>query len=111
MSNPCLILEWTDAADWPNPWTGEPVNSMQRQPVTIPVLRRPTVLQPDRETAEAEAKRLARAHPDRLFAVFEAAAVAKVVSVPSHITVAGEVFAQRTSAVLLDLDNEAEIPF
>jgi hypothetical protein len=111
MSNPCLILEWTDAAGWNNPWTGEPVASLQRQPVTIPVLRRPTVLQPDRETAETEAKRLASAHPDKLFAVFEATAVAKTVWVPSHITVAGQVFAQRTSAVLLDLDNEAQIPF
>lgn len=111
MSNPCLILEWSDAADWRNPWTHEPVNGLQRAPVTIPMERRPTVLQPDRETAEAEARRLAKAHPGKLFAVFEATAVAKIVSVPSHITVAGEVFANRTSAVLLDLDNEAEIPF
>lgn len=111
MSNPCLILEWTDAAGWNNHWTGEPVASLHRQPVVIPPVRRPTVLQPDRETAEGEAKRLAKAHPDKLFAVFEAAAVAKIVSVPSHITVAGQVFAQRTSAVLLDLDNEAQIPF
>lgn len=110
MSNPCLILEWSDAGTWVNPWTHEPPR-LERAPVVIPPDHRPTVLQPNREVAEAEAKRLALAHPGKQFAILEAKAVAITSRVPSYVTVGGQVFAQRTAVVLLDLEHEAQIPF
>ncbi len=64
--NPCLILEWSEAYAWPNL-----IGTVKR----IPEPRKPAMLQPDRDTAEAEAKRLAAAHPGRKFAVFEACVV------------------------------------
>jgi hypothetical protein len=77
-SNPCLILEWSDASDWSGLFTGNPQNALRAEPLRIPGARRPAILQPDRATAEAEAKRLAHAHPGKRFAVFEAHVVSEV---------------------------------
>jgi hypothetical protein len=68
------------------------------------------MLQPDRETAEAEAKRLALEHPSKRFAVFEAAVVGLAVDVPSHVTVSGAVWLTRKVAALVEIDD-SEVPF
>lgn len=74
-----------DAPSWPRRHGG----------LVIPEVRRPTILQGDREVADAEALRLAAAHPGRYFAVFEAVRVAYTVKAPTHVTLGGKVFAER----------------
>lgn len=102
MSNPCLILEVSESHTWGEVWDGG-------QP--IPENRRPTMLQPSREKAEAEAIRLSTAHPGKHFAVFEANVLAKTVQLPSHITFGGVVHAHRSEAVLLNVGPDFfEVP-
>lgn len=101
MSNPCLILEWSDSANWA---------SLVATTRRIPEGAQPKMLQPDRATAEAEAERLALRFPTKRFAVFEAAVEARVTTVPSHINLQGEVWASRQVAVLVDIDDE-QVPF
>ena len=115
MSNPCLILEWTDADTWHGMFSGLPANETRSPPAIteprlIPAERQPRMLQPDRETAETEAKRLAAAHPGKRFAVFEALTVGITVDLPSHITVKGDVFQTRKVAALVEIEG-AELPF
>jgi hypothetical protein len=107
--NPCLIVEWSAATDWPT-LTGMQVARIDGSPLRIPVDARPTVMQPSRTIAEQEAKRLAAVHPDKRFAIFEAQAVATGVDVPTHVTVGGHVWASRKVPVLLEIDD-SEIPF
>ena len=108
MSNPCLIHEWSESQEWTNPWTHcAPLNPA---PIKIPAGRGPAVLQPDRRTAEAEAKRLAAAHPGKRFAIFEAVLEARTVEMPTHVTVGGLVFQHRQVPVLLAVDDNL-IPF
>jgi hypothetical protein len=59
-------------------------------PQQIPANKRPTILQCSRETAEAEALRLARAHPTGRFVLFTATDVAVLLDVPTHVNLAGE---------------------
>ena len=107
-SNPCLILEWSDAwSEWPGLFSGQ---VQKAEPLRIPVERRPAILQPDRETAEAEAKRLAAQHPGKHFAVFGAQVVGITVDVPSHITVSGKVWQTHRVPAVLAIDD-SEIPF
>ena len=91
MSNPCLILEWSDAINWTTL-----IGEVRRIP------GQPTMLQPDRATAEAEAQRLASRHPDKRFAIFEACVEARTTEVPSHVTVGGEVWMTRRVPVLVE---------
>ena len=81
--NPCLILELSDAGDWPSLYShlGQ---RLGLDPLRIPEGRKPAMLQPNRAIAEAEAKRLAAIHPGKRFAVFEAHVVATTVEVPSR---------------------------
>jgi len=107
--NPCLILEWSEADQWPA-LLGRVPAALGVTPLHIPPARRPAVIQPDEKTALAEARRLALAHPDKRFAVFEAKVVGMAVSVPSHITVGGEVFQHSTVARIVEIDDSG-IPF
>lgn len=99
----CLIIETSDSENWPSTW----FSSRLRE---LPSNRRPTILQPDRKTADAEAMRLARQHPGKVFAVFEARAVARCVEVPQHVTLGGEVVGRSMMPVLSDIDP-SERPF
>lgn len=109
MSNPCLILEWSDAGSWQvtGTYVGPNLNGTTKK---IPAGGQPTVLQPNREIADAEAKRLAAMHPDKRFAVFEAAVVGMTAELPAYVTVAGEVWSMRRVPVLVEIDD-SQIPF
>lgn len=109
MSNPCLILSWGSAGDWPAHGTGETQRAGDK-PVRIPDSARPLMLQPDRETAEAEALRLAKSNPSQRFAVFEATVEARTFELPSHVTVGGQLFQTRKHAALVEICDDA-IPF
>lgn len=100
MSNPCMILEASDADQW------APFHGCRR----IEAGNRPTVLHPSREIAEAEALRLAQAHPGRLFVVFEAATAGRSLKVPTHITLGGTVVAERWMPGLVQI-GEDDVPF
>lgn len=106
----CLILEVTELQDWPERFKpfGRPLDDAPRG---IPAERRPAVLQPDRETAEREAQRLAAAHPGKRFAIFECNALATTVQIPTHTTVGGQVFQHRQAAVLLAVTENDAVPF
>jgi len=101
MSNPCIIIEISDIDAWPLAHGGGK---------RLPEDNRPTVLQPDRDTAEKEAKRLARISPNKRFCILEAQVVATTIEVPSHITVSGNVWNTRREAVLVEI-NDGEVPF
>jgi len=113
MTNPCLIVECSEADTWPNLYTGEPPRSSTNPgPLRIPENRKPTMLQPDRETAEEEARRLAAAKGgDRVFVVFEAAAAVRMVTIPTHTTLGGKTTGERRVAQVLDLGEDDGIPF
>lgn len=110
--NPCMIVEVSDANDWGAAFPPDrgAVQVFGLRPVAIPNERRPSVLQPNRQVAEEEAKRLAERHPGRRFMVFEARSAGVAVDVPSHTTVSGKVFLSRKMAVVVDLDDD-EVPF
>lgn len=102
-SIPCLILDVTDAMDQA---PGRPTGCE-----LIPSEKRPTVLQPDRETADREVVRLARMNPGRRFAVFEACAMGITIDVPTHISITGEVILTGKQAVLVRVDEDDGVPF
>lgn len=109
--NPCLILEWSEADQWPGLF-GAVSSVLAAKPLRVPDARRPAVLQPNREIAEREAKRLAERHPGRHFAVFEAQMVATTVEIPTHTTVGGKVWASRKVPALLTVeDDDVALPF
>lgn len=109
---PCLIVECSEAHEWPGLRSSEVMQRLKNnEPQRIPQKRRPAVLQPDRATAETEAKRLAQAHPGKRFVIFEAAAAAQTVEVPTHTTVSGQAWGARRVAVLLDIGEDDGIPF
>ena len=95
MSNPCMVLDVTEHTDW------APFLGCRR----IPEDCRPTVLHPSREVAEQEALRLASAHPERLFAILEVVSATRTVKVPTHITLGGQVFAERNLAQLMQVGD------
>lgn len=108
--NPCLILEWSDAEEWLPLFGSEKDKFLGTVPVRIPAGRSPAVVQPNRTVAEAEAKRLAAAHPGKRFAIFEALLVGMTADVPSHVTVSGDVWLTRRVPVLVDIDD-SQVPF
>ena len=110
---PCLIVECSQAEAWPALATGEPLRVAGAGPVRIPQDRRAAVLQPDRDTAEREAKRLAdRAGPGRIFVIFEAVAAARLVAVHSHTTLGGKLTGEQLLPRVLDLGEDGgDIPF
>ena len=106
-----MILEVSDEPHWP---VHPPALCPAGRPRLIPVNRRPTVLQPDRVTAERECLRLAREHPGARFVVFEAVAAGVTVKVPTHTTLGGKVVAERGMPTLVQFksdDDPDEIPF
>lgn len=70
------------------------------------------MLHPSREVAEQEALRLAGAHPERMFAVLEVVTATRAVKVPAHVTLGGQVFAERSLTRLMQVsDGRDDIPF
>ena len=62
--------------------------------------------------AEQEALRLASAHPERLFAILEVVSATRTVKVSTHITLGGQVFAERNLARLMQVgDGPDDVPF
>lgn len=109
---PCLIVECSDADTWPALATGEPLRVAGAGPVRIPLGRQPAVLQPDLETAEREAQRLASTKGSgKVFVIFQAVAAARMVTVPTHTTLGGKTTGERLVAKLLDLGEDDGIPF
>lgn len=100
MSGPCLILELSNSGDW------QPRHGCR----VIPDIRRPTVLHPSREIAEAEALKLIASNPGRCFVIFEANQAAVSVEVPTHITLGGKVVAKRDMPTLVNY-GEDDLPF
>lgn len=109
---PCLIVDCTDSHEWLGLFTsvagGRPLHP---EPLRVPADKKPTMLQPDRKTGEAELQRLALAHPGRRFVLFEAALAGQTVKVPTHTTISGKPWGERTIAVMLSIGNDDGIPF
>lgn len=89
----CVVVDVTDFDQWPTHYGS----------TVIAVGKRPTVIQPDRETAEREAVRLAQANPGHRFAVFTFAGVVETTTVPTHITLGGKVVSTTTKPVWTEL--------
>lgn len=100
MSNPCLLLDVTLIDSWPQRHGGH----------AIPEIRRPSLLQPNREIAEAEALRLNKAHPGHHFVVFEAKSMSRTVKVPTHVSITGQVLLEGNLPQLVAIDD-TDIPF
>lgn len=109
---PCLILECSDADTWPSLFTGEPPRPGFSSPVRIPQGRQPAILQPSLEVAEEEAKRLAaKKGPGKVFVILQAVAAARLVIVPTHTTLGGQLTGERLVPKVLDLGEDDGIPF
>lgn len=103
-----LIVDLTEVEQLPPLFSTQHVSG----PKVIPDRRRPSVLQPDLETAEQEALRLARSHPERRFVVFQAVQVATTVKVASHVTLGGKTVYETQAARLMKVvDSDEEVPF
>lgn len=89
----CVILDVTDADEWKQRTLGYYLETDRPTLPLIPEGKRPTVMQPDRDTAEREASRLCRRFPGRRFAVLELAGVVQAKEVPTHVTLGGAVVA------------------
>ncbi|HEY0200654.1 MAG TPA: hypothetical protein VGC24_03070 [Burkholderiaceae bacterium] len=100
MSNPCLLLEVSDADQW-EPWRGGK---------RLPLGHGPTQLHPTREIAESEALRLAKRNPGKRFAVLECKSITTKVKITTHVTLAGRVVIESDCHVLSEVDED-EIPF
>ena len=100
MSNPCLILDVTLIANWPQRHGGH----------QIPDVRRPSLLQPSREIAEAEALRLNKSNPGHHFVVFESISMARTIKVPTHVSISGQVLFEGNLPQLVAIDD-GDIPF
>lgn len=97
-----MVLDVTEHGQW------APFRGCHR----IPDDCRPTVLHPSMEVAEQEALRLASAHPERMFAILEVVTATRTVKVPTHVTLGGQVFADRNLARLMQVgDGPDDVPF
>ncbi len=102
-----LILEMSDHEHW-----GNPAHLIGKTaPSVIPAGRRPTMLQVDRETAEREAVRLAKAHPGGRFVVFAPVSVGLTTDVPTHVNIDGKVICSRKVPAIAEIHDPDEIPF
>ncbi len=98
----CVIIEMEGAHDWPETFAF----------TIIPADKRPTALQPNREAADQEAKRLAERNPCRRFVVLEAVAVGMQISIPTHVSIEGKTLISGTIPALMALgDADDKIPF
>lgn len=101
-----LIIDGADMDNWQRHHAGG---------LLIPVNKRPTVMQADRERAEREALRLCREHMGGLFVVFAPVALAKRVPEASHVNLKGEILRTSNVARLLTIgepgDEDGDIPF
>lgn len=80
----------------------------------VPDGKRPTVLQPDRKTAEDECLRLARYHADGLFVLFAPVAIARRVPECTHVNLRGEPVRHTNVVRLLTIaggPEDLELPF
>lgn len=102
-----LILEMSDREHWGNP--DHLIGSTA--PSIIPIGRRPTMLQVDRDTAEREAKRLASMHPGGRFVVFAPVCAGITAEVPTHVNIDGKVITTRKVATIAEIPDPNEIPF
>lgn len=91
----CIII---NVSDMHVNWSPGPADSQR-----IPVGDRPTVVQPTREAADAEAKRLAAADPSSSYVVFEAQAVTQLVEIATRKV--------PTLASIADMPSGDDIPF
>lgn len=109
---PCLIVDCTESHEWPGLFSGVAGGRpLHPEPLRMDPAKRPSILQPDRKTGEAELQRLALAHPGRRFVLFEAAVAATTTKVSIHTTVNGQLWGERSIAVLLDIGEDDGIPF
>lgn len=99
-----LILEVSSLDNWQGHHSG-------RENRIIPLRYRPTVLQAERPSAEAEMVRLQRVHPGCRFVAFEAVAVSTLVEVPTHVTLGGQVVGIQRQVRIVDLGVDDGIPF
>jgi hypothetical protein len=106
---PYLILEVHDSHEWPEIFRQDVARADFSQ--KIPPGRGPTVLHCSRGIAEREALRLAKAHPGKVFALFEPVAAGVSSTVPTHVTIGGQVVQSRTEAHLADIADPDDIPF
>ena len=90
-----VILDVTEYDTWSKHFGGG---------VVAPLVKRPSVVQPDRESAEREAVRLAQAHPGHRFAVFTLVGIVQTKEVPTHITLGGKTVAATTKPVWQERD-------
>ena len=102
-----LILEVSDVDEWPKRYIGPTIR--------IPENRRPTMLQPSEDIAVEEARRLAREHPGKRFAVFRPFIIAACERVPTHVTLGGQVVKDAATVRLMDIaeapPESDDIPF
>lgn len=96
----CLIVDVTDLDDYPDHFGGGHC---------LPLRWRPTVVQAGRATADREALRLAKAHPDRRFFVFEAVAAGLTIKVPTHVSISGRVLVEGSTAALVQIGESTPI--
>ena len=97
-----LILDGADVDLWQRHHSGG---------LLIPAGKRPTVLQANRERAEAEALRLGTQHPG-LFVIFAPVAMAKRVPVATHVNIRGDVLHTANTLRLLPIgDPLDDVPF
>jgi len=111
---PCLIVDCTDSHEWPGLFSGingGRISLADPEPLRLPEGKRPTILQPDRKTGEAELQRLALSNPGRRFVLFDAAVAATTTKVPTHTTVSGQPWGERSIALLLEIGEDDGIPF
>lgn len=100
MTEAFLILNIADSHEWA---------SRHSDCGVIPPGKLSTLLHMSRESAEAEALRLAQAHPGGQFCIFEATQVSVRVPIPTHVNLRGEVLL--TEPVVRLASVREEVPF